>query len=345
MNPHVLWIQLTEKKGCTPHILQKGEESNESKHQASCDKVVWVEVPSCGLMAWCGCLSMGRVQTGGRVLLAELAVILAVMSSSSHTNAHRSTSAWRVLTRKKEPVHSTKAGVREGCVCVRWNTLGFAFEVQRYFFKGRPVRCHHLSALTGDVAGWPPWQPGAARVACFWAVPPLQWNRSAKQRGAKGCPREGLVRMTRSVHPEGCLMSLIKPLVPGFPPHAGMSALVQQLLAAVLLIPSWCGRVCPAPLLPRARADRWDAGWLCDKNPGGDSSWREKMGCHEHAHSQRRLLMTAVNGLCCVARGWAELSIPVTTVYTNSTSLFHGDFKMLWRGDKGCADLFCWIHW
>lgn len=77
-------------------------------------------------------------------------------------------------------------------------------------------------------------------------------------------------------------MSLIKPLVPGFPPYAGMSLLARPLLAAALLVPSWCGRVCPAPLLVRARASRQDAGRLCGSSPVGDSSWREKMGCHEH---------------------------------------------------------------
>lgn len=73
-----------EEKGCIPHLLWKGEEQNESKHQASCDKVVWVEVPSCGPTAWRVCLSMGKVWTGGRMLLAELAVVHAVVSSSSH---------------------------------------------------------------------------------------------------------------------------------------------------------------------------------------------------------------------------------------------------------------------
>lgn len=34
------------------------------------------------------------------------------------------------------------------------------------------------------------------------------------------CPREGLVEMTRPVHPEACLMSLTKLLASGLPPHA-----------------------------------------------------------------------------------------------------------------------------
>lgn len=53
------------KKTRNPHLLQKGEEPDESKHQESCDKAVWVEDPSCGPVAWCGCLGMRRVQTGG----------------------------------------------------------------------------------------------------------------------------------------------------------------------------------------------------------------------------------------------------------------------------------------
>ena len=108
----------TEKKGRIPHLLQKGEEPNKSKHQASCDKVVWVEVPSCGPMAWCGCLSMGRVWTGGQVLLAELAVIHAVVSSSS---CHKQTLQHIISAgadNEKELVHSTKAAVQEGlCLC------------------------------------------------------------------------------------------------------------------------------------------------------------------------------------------------------------------------------------
>lgn len=55
--------------------------------------------------------------------------------------------------------------------------------------------------------------------------PPLQQSSSTKQREAKGCPREGLVGITESVCPEGCLMSLTEPLVSGFPPHAALSAL------------------------------------------------------------------------------------------------------------------------
>jgi len=77
-------------------------------------------------------------------------------------------------------------------------------------------------------------------------------------------------------------MSLAKPLMLGFPPHTGMS-------------------VCPTPLLGRARVVGWDAGWFCSSSPAGDSSWREKMGCYEHARSQQWLLMAAVNGLCCTA--------------------------------------------
>lgn len=40
----------SEEKGHTPHFLQEGEEPSKSKHQASCDKVFWVEVSTCGPM-------------------------------------------------------------------------------------------------------------------------------------------------------------------------------------------------------------------------------------------------------------------------------------------------------
>lgn len=84
MNPHhPLNPAESGKKGHIPHLLQKGEEPNESKHQASCDKVVWMEVLSSGTVAWHGCPS-SRVWTGGQVQLAERAVVHAVVSSSSH---------------------------------------------------------------------------------------------------------------------------------------------------------------------------------------------------------------------------------------------------------------------
>jgi len=41
----------SEKKRHISHLFQKGEEQNESKHQASRDEAVWLEVPSCGPVA------------------------------------------------------------------------------------------------------------------------------------------------------------------------------------------------------------------------------------------------------------------------------------------------------
>lgn len=98
--------------------------------------------------------------------------------------------------------------------------------------------------------------------------------------------------------------------------HMQTSVLAQQLLVAMLLIPGWCVRVCPAPLLGRARADRQGTGWLSSSSPDSDSIWREKTWCQEHARSQQWLLMSAVNGLCCAAGAWAEPSIATTTAWS-----------------------------
>lgn len=88
------------------------------------------------------------------------------------------------------------------------------------------------------------------------------------------------------------------------------------LLVAMLPIPSWCVRVCPAPLLGRARVDGQGIVWLSRSSPDNGSSWREKTWCHEHVRSQQWLLMAAVNGLCCAAGGWAEPSIATTTAWS-----------------------------
>lgn len=66
--------------------------------------------------------------------------------------------------------------------------------------------------------------------------------------------------MRRSVCPEGCSMFLTKSVVSGFPPHAGIPVLMQQLLVAVLSFAAAVA-VCPTLLLSIARADGWGC-WM-----------------------------------------------------------------------------------
>lgn len=71
---------------------------------------------------------------------------------------------------------------------------------------------------------------------------------------------EGFVEMRRYVCVEVSLMFLTKPVVSGFPPHAGIPALVQQLLGAVLSFPA----AAAGPALHHCSAQQGQMGGMLD---------------------------------------------------------------------------------